>query len=501
MTQHVYLNLTELERTLACRVANLIADSRRVRQGDTFVAYVGEYLDSRAFIPAAVAAKAAAVLWEDDDGFSWDPQWQIPNVGISRLREQLGFIAHDVYERPSEAVPVIGVTGTNGKTSCTQWLAQCLDHLYGKHSGGIIGTNGHGFFQELTPSRNTTPDPISVHQLLAGFRGLGAKAVGMEVSSHGLDQGRVNGVHFQVAVLTNLSRDHLDYHRSMTAYAAAKAQLFHWPDLPYAVLNLDDAFGRQLASELQVSHTKVFGYGFDANISAFERQGLQLLRGENLQVDLNGTRFDVTLPQGRFSVQSQVIGGFNASNLLAVLGALLSLGIDPPSAIDALTAIQPATGRMQRVSRPGQPLVMVDYAHTPDALSQTLQTLRTLLPTNGRLSCVFGCGGDRDAGKRPLMGEAAAKVADRLILTSDNPRSEDPGQIIADIQAGIPSDSVVVICENRAQAITEAIQAAAKEDIVLIAGKGHEDYQEISGERVSFSDIQTAQHLLADMAW
>jgi len=465
----------------------LVADSRQVQPGDAFAAYPGDEADGRRFIAQAIAAGASRVLWERD-GFQWDAAWTVPNLGMTGLRREIGAIASEFNGEPSRRLWMIGVTGTNGKTSCTHWLASCLAGLGRKTA--LVGTLGNGFPGALSPSANTTPDAVTLHALLKQYEEQGAAAVAMEVSSHGLDQGRVNGVHFDVALLTNLSRDHLDYHGDMASYAAAKARLFDWPGLQYAILNLDDPFGAELAAKLGCSGVKVVGYGFHG-----AAEGCQIaVKGRNLQMDARGLRFEVATPWGKTNIASPMLGRFNASNLLGVLASLLVSGAKLENAVAALGRIRPVPGRLQQFGGGDRPLVVVDYAHTPDALEKVLQALREIVGAEGHLSCVFGCGGNRDKGKRPLMGAVASALADRAIVTSDNPRHENPRAIIDEIIAGMGANFHVE--EDRAAAIDLAIRQAKCGDIVLIAGKGHENYQDINGMKLPFDDAEVAQRSL-----
>lgn len=472
---------------LAVKVGSLAIDSRCVQAGDVFLAYPGDQADGRKFIPQAIAAGAAAVLWEPQ-GFRWDPAWQVPNLGVPALREKIGLIAAEVYGHPSRQLWMIGITGTNGKTSCSHWLAQAQVHC-GRPTA-IVGTLGNGLPGALSAATHTTPDAASLQAQLKRYVDQGVQSVAMEVSSHALAQGRVNGVHFNVAVFTNLSRDHLDYHGDMESYALAKAVLFGWPQLNHAVLNLDDPFGRELAQKASRAGVKVLGYGFDAGD----------VRGSGLAVSPRGLAFDVATPWGEAHVESGVLGRFNASNLLAVLGTLLVSGVPLAQAVEAVSRLQPVAGRMQQIRMPGRPLVVVDYAHTPDALEKVLMTLREVVrdskaaAADSRLICVFGCGGQRDKGKRPMMGDVASRLADSVIVTSDNPRAENPRAIIDEIIAGMAANYHVI--EDRAAAIDHAIRYAQPEDVVLIAGKGHEDYQEIAGVKLPFSDVEVAARSL-----
>ena len=490
------------------KIGGLSADSRSLRAGDAFVAYPGANADGRRYIQEALARGAAAVLWERE-GFSWNDTWRVPNVAVDGLRGMAGEIAHEVYGRPSEKMWLAAVTGTNGKTSCSQWIAQALSSLGRKTA--VIGTLGSGFppapgcepALELEPSANTTPDAIELQRKLAELLQLGAQGVAMEVSSIGLDQGRVNGTQFDVALLTNFSRDHLDYHGDMERYAAAKSKLFETPGLSGAVLNMDDVLGVRIAQKLAGGKVACAGYGAHAGVA--RAAGLEFfLEAENIRLTEQGLAFGLVSTWGRAEVHSTLLGRFNVSNLLGVLGVLLGAGVALEPAVAALAALTPPLGRMQRLGGGGKPLAVVDYAHSPDALEEVLVSLRPLLHAHaGRLICVFGCGGDRDRGKRALMGAIAARNAHQVVLTSDNPRSEDPLEIITEILEGVLGESEtgrapLVIADRRA-AIAAAIAGAALGDVVLIAGKGHENYQERAGQRVPFSDAVVAAEALA--AW
>jgi len=479
-------------------VRRLINDSREVRPGDTFVAYPGQSRDGRDYIAQAIANGAASVLWERA-GFRWDPRWRVPNLGVQALRHHTGGIASCVYGRPSGRQRVIGVTGTNGKTTCSQWIAQALTRC-GRRCA-VIGTLGYGLRAPLKPLANTTPDALWLHAQLAEFARRGAQAVAMEVSSIGLDQDRVAGVEFDTALFTNLSRDHLEYHRTMRRYREAKARLFAWQTLKHAVVNLDDDFGAELARRIRRPGLEVIGYGFGA------ARGMRAERvaGANLVTGAQGVSFDVRTPWGAARVSSPMLGRHNASNLLAILAVLLTGGIPLRRAVAALAALKPLPGRLQRLGGGLRPLVVVDYAHTPDALEHALTTLREFLTDESRISnrtsrliCVLGCGGDRDRGKRPQMGRVAAQLADRVVVTSDNPRSEEPGHIIGDIVAGVRAGAGGVEIEpDRRAAILRAVAGARRGDIVLVAGKGHEAYQEVRGARHPFSDAAVAREALS----
>ena len=477
-------NQAELVATLkrlAPAARNISADSRRIAPGDIFLAYPGGAHDGRDHIASAIHAGAAAVAWEPE-GRQWSGQWQVPHLPVANLKQQAASLAAAWYGKPSDALWMTGVTGTNGKTSVAHWLSAAFTGLGRKTA--TIGTLGNGFPGQLASATHTTPDSVNLQRMLAEFRRDGAAGVAMEVSSHGLEQGRVEGVGFDVAVLTNLSRDHLDYHGDMASYAAAKARLFNWPGLKVAVLNADDELGARLVQQLRGRDMQIVSYGLNAGE----------LRAEHCQIDRTGLRLEIVSPWGRSTLSSPLLGKFNAYNLLAALGVLLTSGVALDEALAAMETMQPVAGRMQRVDAPpNSPTVIIDFAHTPDALDKVLSTLKPL--TSGRLICVFGCGGGRDTGKRPLMGTAVAAHADQAIVTSDNPREEDPAHIVAGILAGMPANQTVML--DRRAAIRTAILAADPEDIVVLAGKGHEDYQEIRGIRHPFSDLVEARLALA----
>ncbi len=459
---------------------SITADSRKVDAGALFLAYPGAISDGRDYIPQAIQAGAEAVIW-DDNQFTWHADWSVKNLPIKDLKHQAGYIAAEFYHHPSSQFKMIGITGTNGKTSVSQWIAQCLV-LLGKKTA-VLGTIGNGFLDDQTEAVNTTPDAILLQGMLADYATQKAEAVVMEVSSHGLDQGRVSGVEFDVAVLTNLSRDHLDYHGNMENYAAAKQKLFMWDGLQTSIINADDAFGCELIATLKTQHKSCLSYGFEvADISA-----------SDLKLYGSGLSMQVKTTQGIALLSAPVLGRFNAYNVLAVLSTLLALKVELSQAVSVIAQIKPVIGRMQQFGGGDLPLVVVDYAHTPDALEKVLMTLREQL--QGQLICVFGCGGNRDSGKRPLMASVASKLADKVMVTSDNPRGEAPEMIIADVIDGLTVSYEVEI--NRELAINKAVQSAKLGDIVLLAGKGHENYQEIAGVKYPFDDALIAQSALA----
>ncbi|QMT31148.1 UDP-N-acetylmuramoyl-L-alanyl-D-glutamate--2,6-diaminopimelate ligase [Alysiella filiformis] len=496
------LKLPELKHHVS-QSEKLTSDSRQIQQGDVFVACQGEYADGRNYIQAAINNGAKFVYWDADGDFVWQNQWAIPNQPIADLRQCAGILAAQAYGNLSGSLNIVGVTGTNGKTSITQWLAQAIDILeqnnplsqweragerVNQKSCAIIGTVGNGFFGELQETSHTTPDPVSVQTLLRQFKHLGAKHIAMEVSSHGLHQFRVNGVPFRTAVFTNLTRDHLDYHSDMDDYGATKARLFHWQGLENAIINQDDEFGAKLIAELREKypHLKTISYGFDENAD---------IHISGFVADTRGMRLTLKTIWGDGEVETRLLGRFNAQNFAACVGVLCANGWDLQAALNALSQIRPATGRMDCIINENKPLIVVDYAHTPDALEKALTTLREIQQPESRLWCVFGCGGNRDRGKRPLMGAVASQFSDCPVVTSDNPRMEDPQAILDDILPAVPN--AVLVQVDRKLAIEQAIAQANPQDIVLIAGKGHETYQDIQGVKTHFSDFEVAEEALS----
>ncbi|MDM7322102.1 MAG: UDP-N-acetylmuramoyl-L-alanyl-D-glutamate--2,6-diaminopimelate ligase [Gammaproteobacteria bacterium] len=474
-------------------ILGLCADSRRVQPGHLFIARRGERFHALDHAPEAVGRGAVAILAAEGDAAGLRAALGVPVFVLEDLVPALGKLADRFHNEPSKAVRVIGVTGTNGKTSVTHFIAQALA-LAGQPSG-LIGTLGMGPWDTLRPATHTTPDVLAVHAELARQRDAGVRYVAMEVSSHALDQGRVAGVRFRAAVFTNLTHDHLDYHGDLYAYARAKCRLFEERKPEAAILNMDDALGRELLEGLQ-GRMPLWAYGLGAQ--PWSAGGASVVEARGLRLDVAGIRIDLHTPLGKGVLTSPLMGEFNASNLLAALATLLELGMPLPDALVHLGRVAAPAGRMERFMAPGRPWVVIDYAHTPDALDKALRTLRR--HAAGRLIVVFGCGGERDAAKRPRMGQVASSLADRVVLTDDNPRGEDGEAIIRAILAGMPEGGDVVIERDRRRAITLAVAQAAPEDIVLVAGKGHEDYQEIAGERRPFSDRAVVLELLGEGA-
>ncbi len=473
-------------------VTGVELDSRRVIPGGLFLAAKGQSQHGLQFVDEALRRGAAAIAWEPTPDIAV-PVLQVPAFAIDQLSVRAGEVAARFYRHPSRELYTVGITGTDGKTSTAHLIAQAFEHL--SRRSAYFGTLGYGRLGALKDATHTTPDAVRLQQLLAAERDAGAQVCAMEVSSHALDQQRVAGVEFDVAVLTNVGRDHLDYHGDVESYAAAKRRLFTKSGLRAVVLNRDDAHGAEWSRELAATQdVTVYGIGGSDRAGA---PGERYVLGLDLQLHSAGLRFDVRSSWGEARLDSRLLGRFNAYNLLAALAALLHAEVPLKDAVAALASASTVPGRVEGFRGPrAAPLVVVDYAHTPQALAAALEALRA--HTSGRLICVFGCGGDRDRGKRPLMAQAAYERADRLIITDDNPRSEDPAAIVADMRAGLPqtSEQVVRVEHDRGRAIAQAIAEASADDVVLIAGKGHEDYQLYGSERRSFSDRATVAALL-----
>ena len=487
--------------TLANSSAKVCADSRQIQSGDIFFAYpVGHgnaLRDGRQFISAALEGGAAAVVF-DPAGMNAQFKDHPQCFAVENLAAKAGELCAQWYGHPSKALKIIGVAGTNGKTSITQWLAQALDAS--NHRTAVLGTLGTGFPGALIQTGYTTPDAPKLQTQLAELRNAGAKQLAMEVSSHALHQERIAGTEFNCAVFTNLTQDHLDYHGSMAEYAEAKAKLFQQSGLQHAVINLDDAFGRELVMNLLAKESlQVWAYALSqAAFQGFEKFGDRLKRISAKDTVLSGSGYDSTFiceSVGGAQLHIPLLGEFNLSNALAVWTVLLTQGMSIEDAAKKISQLNPVLGRMELISLGKQQkteglLAVVDYAHTPDALEKTLQALRPIAEQRGgKLWCVFGCGGDRDAGKRPQMGAVAERNADHILITSDNPRSEDPQLIMQMIRSGMKMDAPnIQMITDRAAAIMAAIRHAGTRDIVLVAGKGHESTQEINGKKFDFSD-------------
>ena len=488
--------------TYATQHTHMVSDSRKVQKGDIFVAYPFDPLahndakhDGRSYADTAVHKGARALLWQLDGQVA--AKFSVPTGGVEDLNQLAGHITSAYYGKPSEHMRMVAVTGTNGKTSSAQWLAQILSQ--NGLSCGIMGTLGVGFPNAMVETGFTTPQAVEVHRYLNDMRAQGAQAMVMEVSSHALTQGRVNGVAYEVALFTNLSRDHLDYHGDMDSYESAKAMLFTWSTLKTAVINTDDEVGLRYAQIAQAHGVAVIGYGLNARPEGI----VHYLNAS--QIDQAGalTTFTLDVDGLQYPVASQLVGTFNVMNLLGVLGVCMALGLNVAQCVVDCAHITAAPGRMQRFGGEDAPLVVVDFAHTPDALEKTLLALRPIAQQRGgQLICVFGCGGDRDAGKRPQMGAIAQKIADTVMVTSDNPRTENPETIIQDILAGMDAGSPNIRAEVlRPNAIAQVVGHANARDVVLVAGKGHEAYQDVMGVKHPYSDLETVAQALNQGQW
>jgi UDP-N-acetylmuramoyl-L-alanyl-D-glutamate--2,6-diaminopimelate ligase len=465
-------------------VSDITLDSRAVGPGGLFLALKGRTHHGLKFAEQAVARGARAVLYEDA------PEVALPQFGagvfvaaVPQLSQRASLIADRFFGAPSQALTMAGITGTNGKTTCAWLLAQALSFC--RRPAAYMGTLGYGRPPTVTATEHTTSDAVTVQRHLAALRNLGAECVSMEVSSHAIDQDRVAAVRFNTAAFTNLTRDHLDYHGTMEAYGAAKARLFTWPSLVNRVINVDDPFGRSLAQ--QPSSARLVITAQKAAVPVTSVRHAEYVRAARVTPDQNGLVIGVDTSWGSAELTVRLIGEFNVDNVLTVLAVLLAWNVPLADAVRALEQCRAASGRMEMFGGRGMtPLAIVDYAHTPDALAKALSAAR--LHCRGQLRVVFGCGGDRDVGKRPLMGKIAAELADDIIVTDDNPRTEDPVRIVADIVAGIEGRAPTVVEHDRALAIQMALQRSVPDDVVLIAGKGHEDYQIYGRERRPFLD-------------
>ena len=494
--QEVLTGFADIQSKDNCKVTGLSLNSKTAESGNVFFALAGTKEHGLNYAAEAIQRGVCAVVWEkgsaqDDIVMLDDFFHHVPLIPIVDLKTKLGAIAEKYYDEPSKHLNVYGITGTNGKTSCSHFLAQVLNQ---SQKTAIVGTLGNGYVDRLQEANHTTPDAISLHGLLAQFAEQKTANVVMEVSSHGLSQGRVSGIAFQLAIFTNLSRDHLDYHGDMVSYGEAKKLLFQAPTLKTAVINVDDDFGGHLAKDLQ-GKVNLIRYGIDP------QQDCEV-RASKIRVDNAGLHFDVITPWGSGIVSSSLLGRFNVSNLLAVLASLLSLNVRFEEALVRVSRLKNVPGRMQRISDiPEDPLIVVDYAHTPDALDKALQSLREHINgrRKGKVWCVFGCGGDRDKGKRSLMGEVAEQYSDHVIITDDNPRTEAASHIVSQILEGVLKQQNVTIIHDRVAAIKHALEKVSRTDAILIAGKGHENYQIIGQERLPYiGDSAVVKELLSE---
>ena len=473
------------------KITGIQLDSRLVDTDDLFIACFGRNHDARNFIDQAIRKGCGAVLAEFTSGMDkLEMRANVPIVGIENLSRKVSEIANRFYNYPSSQLKVIGITGTNGKTSCSKFLATALQKL--GYRCGMMGTLGCGVPDALERTLLTTPDAVFSQRQLAQMVSKNCEHVAMEVSSVGLDQKRVEAIRFDTAVFTNLTRDHLDYHKTMSAYADSKRRLFQWPDLKSAVLNLDDEFSLSLINDIR-KEVEVFTYSVSNKSASVYSEGLTFSK--------SGYSAFINTPFGCKKLSGELLGRFNFSNILAVIATLISLmsredsgHIDLAKILDSISSLSSADGRMEIVNGSNEVTTIVDYAHTPDSLRNALETLKCHF--KGEIWCVFGCGGNRDEGKRPIMGEIAESFADHIVITDDNPRNEPGDRIVSQILSGIQKHQNVSIIRNRAKAISHAITNASPADLIFIAGKGHETYQEISGRRVIFSDKVHAKSAL-----
>ncbi|MFM2034161.1 MAG: hypothetical protein RJA32_796 [Pseudomonadota bacterium] len=501
------INTISLESLLSEHVkpdAHMTSDTRALKAGDVMLAYpVGnsrQLTDNRIHIAQALTLGAALVLYEPK-GLAAELKTVCKDsrcVAINDLAEKAGEIAANWYGHPSRLMRVIGITGTNGKTTVSQWLSQALHTT--DEPVGVVGTLGAGIVNDLTMTGFTTPDAARLQGLLKEIQSRGARSVAVEVSSHALDQGRVNGTYFDTVVITNLSQDHLDYHGDMKEYAAAKKKILDLPGVKHVVVNADDEFGQEclkyLAKKIGDADITVWAYATKPenllSLPCFTKGSFRKVLATDLQMNDQGMKFQLIIDgEDAGLIQSRIVGAFNVSNALAVLACLLAGGKTIKNAKNSIEQLQAVQGRMELVSRSTaqQPMAVIDFAHTPDALEQVLKTLRDIAQQRaGQLWCVFGCGGDRDALKRPIMGRIAESIADHVMVTSDNPRSEVPEKIMADILSGFEVPEKAQVNADRATAILQTIRQAKPEDVILIAGKGHEETQEIAGKKHPFSD-------------
>lgn len=470
----------------AIPLTDLHMDSRLIQPGSLFLAVKGHDLDGRQFIAQAVERGAVAVIYDNPDDFL-PPPVAVPCIPMPLLSEKISQLAGLFYHQPSHALKLVGVTGTNGKSTTTHLIANWAE-LLGSRSG-LMGTLGNGLFGELSVTENTTGSPVSIQQTLDHFVQAGAHVAAMEISSHGLDQYRVSALSLAAAVFTNLSRDHLDYHRTMEAYAAAKYKIFRMAKPENCILNGDDATARGWLKRMP--HAVVFSFAPVTRLTG------RYVYATDIQYQAKGVTFTVQSSWGTGTIMSPLLGAFNVSNLLAALATMLVLGYDLAALCESASRLRSVTGRMECFGRPDQPTVVVDYAHTPDGLEKALQASRQ--HCHGKLFCLVGCGGDRDTGKRPQMASIAERLADHVILTDDNPRTEDPAAIIADMQAGLQHPDDVLVEHNRPLALDAALRLASVGDVILMAGKGHEDYQIIGKEKHHYSDRETVMQRLGDV--
>ena len=449
-------------------------NSINIKKGSIFLAYPGEKNDGRNYIEAAIKKGAGAIIY-DPIGFKWNNKWDLPNLQVKNLKYSISEIASEFYKHPSRKINIIGVTGTNGKTSTVYWATQCLKYL--ERKAKMIGTIGYGFVDKLQPTVNTTPDALKIQSIINDFGIDHVQDACIEVSSHGIKQGRVSGIEFNVRVFTNLSRDHLDYHQSLEAYANTKKDFLLDAKEGNLVINTDDPLGKIIFKESGLDNSHKMSFGIDSEAS---------LQAKNLVTESKRTKFDLIYQDKTFNLEVPVVGKYNIYNILGVIGILISSGYKVENIKPILKTLEPVPGRAEllKINLDNCPRVIIDFAHTPDALKNILESLKLLKYKN--LNIVFGCGGDRDKGKRKEMAAIVNKYADFVVVTSDNPRNEEPKNIIEEICKNINISNIAI--EDREEAIKEVLKRSGVDDLILIAGKGHEIYQEIKGIKKNFSD-------------
>ncbi len=489
--QQLLNGIVILPEHLNVTIQGMALDSRQIKPGDVFFAFKGTHLDGREFIVDAIKKGAIAILIEAEEAGAIHTENAVPVIPVRHLSRRVGEIAARFYGYPATAVPVVGVTGTSGKTSCSYFIASALQQL--GLPCGVIGTLGTGFVDHIRPGSLTTPDAVTLQKTFAELHEQGAKVIAMEVSSHSLDQGRVNGTEFAVGVFTNLSRDHLDYHGTMVAYGQAKKRLFELSRA--AVVNADDAVGAEWIQSF-AGRDLLYPYGLRAPSDLPFAVNENYCYADRIELSIEGIKATLHTPWGEGELAVRLIGRFNLSNIVAALTTLCLLNVPFEQAVAALSTLTSVPGRMETLGGQSKPLVVVDYAHKPDALEKVLMALKQ--HCKGQLYCIFGCGGDRDKGKRPMMAKIAEQYADKVIVTDDNPRTEDPKQIVADIMQGFLQPNQVIVQHDRSKAIRDVIHYAVAGDCVLVAGKGAEAYQQIGDKKIPFSDIEQVKETLVE---
>ncbi len=495
-------NLIKIEKWLKEKkyISHLSSDSRNISEGDVFMAFKGKKFDGRDFILNAINSGAKTILFDPIGNFRWDKAWEVDCLAVPNLSSLAGKIASNWYSIPEKPVLYVGITGTNGKTSCSHWIAQALSKK--NIPSTVIGSLGVGqYFLNQKPKFKkincTTPNAVLLNRFIAKLKLKGSKAIVIEASSIGIDQGRIDTLKFEIAVFTNLSHDHMDYHSSMSRYELVKRKLFEWPSLKHAVINVDDPAGKRLILFLKEKRPKVNLISY--SLKDTENTSVSKIIAKDIRINQKGTSFTICISKETENIKSLLIGDFNISNILAVSGVLSALKFSLPQIKRAIESLSNVEGRLEQIGGQNTPLIIIDYAHTPDAMKKVLKNLRKISDLrNGKLWCVFGCGGNRDSKKRSKMGKVS-QMADSLVITSDNPRNENLEKIISDIVIGIKNQSKdhFHIIHDRGVAILFSIRNASKNDVVLIAGKGDEEFQEVKGKKYPFRDYDHASMALA----